>query len=490
MSVQIFLQGQLHGIEEFLLAEAHRSEWESGGAAGETLFVGRSRWVGLLSEVLPRALLAELGLSQVLLGSSGGGQFLVVLPGEVREAADEFLAAAAEEIRRLSSGFLSLAWGATENLGDWAVVRRRLAAEMLRLQQAPAVDAPDDLFDPFDEPPPADTEGYFSQVMGVKLQDAKVIGWSPDSPARLLPEPGKHTWPLVDSAEAIHLARHSAPGDDPEKLCPATPAELAGRAQGHKVWGVLRGDVDNFGLRVRRLTTIEEHVQISMLYKQFFAGELEVLCSMADFWQKVTIVYSGGNDFGVFGAWDALIPLAREIQRLFHRFNEENLKDIPGAEGKTISMALAIAPEHDTPLAEVYEEAGRKLQIAKSTDKDCIHLFGHTVEWRHLAHAADLQETLGRLAKLLGGSSYLLSDMVRFYKSPEGVTGRPEAGRFHRPWRFHRHLSLLGGGVREREFQKLRSRLVVELTGKSATQATLRPAGRVALEWARLLAEA
>ena len=46
------------------------------------------------------------------------------------------------------------------------------------------------------------------------------------------------------------------------------------------MWGVLRGDVDNFGIRIRRVQTIEEHVQLSVLYKQFFAGELEVLCSM------------------------------------------------------------------------------------------------------------------------------------------------------------------------------------------------------------------
>ena len=45
----------------------------------------------------------------------------------------------------------------------------------------------------------------------------------------------------------------------------------------------------------------------------------------------------------VYGAWDALIPLAREIQRLFHRFCEENLKEFPGPEGKTITMAVAIA---------------------------------------------------------------------------------------------------------------------------------------------------
>jgi CRISPR-associated protein Csm1 len=42
---------------------------------------------------------------------------------------------------------------------------------------------------------------------------------------------------------------------------------------------VLRGDVDNFGLRLRRVNSIEEHVPLSVLYKQFFAGELEVICS-------------------------------------------------------------------------------------------------------------------------------------------------------------------------------------------------------------------
>ena len=65
------------------------------------------------------------------------------------------------------------------------------------------------------------------------------------------------------------------------------------------------------------------------------------------------------DDFAVFGSWDALIALAREVQRLFHRFTEENLKEYPGAEGKTISMAIALAPETYFPLSTVYEEAGR-----------------------------------------------------------------------------------------------------------------------------------
>jgi len=260
---------------------------------------------------------------------------------------------------------------------------------------------------------------------------------------------------------------------------------LASRAQGRRGWGVLRGDVDNLGVRMRRLQTIEEHVQLSVLYKQFFAGELEVLCSMPEFWRKVTILYSGGDDFAVYGCWDALILLAREIQRLFHRFSDENLKDFPGAEGKTITMALSLAPKADSPLASVYQEAGRRLEIAKSADKDCIHLFGRTIEWRQLAHAANLKEILTRMVEEFGCPAQFLSELIRFYKEAEPAAG----GRFERPWRYHRRLHLAAGGARDREFQRLRSNLIVELIGKNAAQARLRPAGRVALEWARMLTE-
>src|SRR5581483_7252184 len=106
MPEQILLQGKILGTEEFLLAGS--TEGLSARSAGEDLLAGRSQWITLLCEVLPRALLAELGLARILLGSSGGGQFLVVLPGEVRAAAEEFLAAAARQVTELSAGCVKL----------------------------------------------------------------------------------------------------------------------------------------------------------------------------------------------------------------------------------------------------------------------------------------------------------------------------------------------------------------------------------------------
>src|SRR5579862_10058995 len=157
MSVQIFLQGKLLGIDEFLLAPAEKDH--------DQVFIGRSHWISLLSEILPRALLAELGLAKILLGSSGGGQFLLVLPEEVRAGAEAFLQAAAAEIAALSGGVLKLIWSVTENLGDWSIVRRRLTEEMDRRRGAPGFSEVAASLDAGEE--------YFATQLGMKLRNAE-----------------------------------------------------------------------------------------------------------------------------------------------------------------------------------------------------------------------------------------------------------------------------------------------------------------------------
>ena len=66
MPEQILLQGKILGIEEFLLAGGAYgpAEGRSTRSAGEDWLAGRSQWITLLSEALPRALLAELGLAR------------------------------------------------------------------------------------------------------------------------------------------------------------------------------------------------------------------------------------------------------------------------------------------------------------------------------------------------------------------------------------------------------------------------------------------
>lgn len=487
MSEQILLQGKFLGIEEFLLSPSGPDE-----DAADVL-PGRAQWISLLCEALPRALLAELGLARILLGSSGGAQFLLVLPDEARGPAQQFLTAAAHDVDRLSNGHLQLLWGITENLGDWSVVRKRLSESLQRWRGTPLAGVGVEAFRPYAAPAPPDTGGYFSRGLGIKVREASRIGWSPETPAQVFPgsgaEAGKHTWTLTPnlSLDGITCARHAAPGDDGGSA--ASLATLARRAQGAPLWGVLRGDVDSFGVRLRRLHTIEEHVQLSVLYKQFFAGELEVLCSLPEFWKKVTILYSGGDDFAVYGAWDALLALARELQRLFHRFSEENLKDFPGPEGKTISMGLALAPPEDSTLAGMYEEAGRSLSLAKAAGKDCIHALGRVLEWKQLGAASDLKDLIIRMLGEFRSSRQFLYELRAIYQKMPGTGSVGADPQLKKVWRFHRRLNLILGSARDREFQKQKTHLIGEIVGRSTTQVKLRPAGLVGLQWASLLSE-
>ena len=492
MSEQILLQGKILGIQEFLLSPTCAA---SARVANEECFLGRCVWVSLLCEVLPRALLAELKLARILLGSAGGGQFLLVLPGEARSASEEFLARAGEEIAGLSNGTLRLVCGITENLGDWTVVRKRLNEDLLRQRGTPLASLGAGTNGPQAVSGDREARDQIIQELGATVRDAETVGWSPESPGRVLLNGGKHVWKLTPNLtiDGITMARHGAPSDSGRHR--ASLGTLAHRSSGRKMWGILRGDVDNLGVRLRRVQSIEEHVQLSVLYKHFFAGELEVLCSMPEFWRKVSILYSGGDDFAVCGSWDALIQLSREIQRLFHRFVEENLKDFPGAEGKTITMALAVASDQGSSPERVFEEAGRNLEFAKNADKDCIYLLGRILEWRQLSDASELKDTVTRMVAESRSSRQILFDLGSFYgklssigRSPSLSPGGAEI-HVEKIWRFHRRFNRVLGGARDRDTQKLRAHLISEIAARNAAQVKLRPAGQVALEWARLLTE-
>jgi CRISPR-associated protein Csm1 len=487
MSIQVFLEGKLQGVSTFLAGSVDVGERE----LADRVFAGRCAWAGLLMEILPRALLAEFKLHKMLLGASGGGQFLLVLPEEFEEKANEFLEAAAAGIARLSGDRLSLTWASTENLGDWSIVRRRLRDGIFSRTATPAAGCDLSWFTPFQANGEQNHSDYFASTLGAGLIEQRIVGWSPEHPGKILSGEGKHSWILGSEPDQILLTRHVALSDDGHM--PATTATLASRSEGRKVWGVLRGVVDNLGVRFRRAQSIEEHVQLSVLYKQFFAGELEVLSSMPEFWRKVTVLHASADEFAAFGSWDALIQLARELQRLFRLFSDQSLKDYPGGEGKTISMALALARSPGDTIIEVYNEAGRSLEDARCSWRDCFSLFGRVLEWRQLSGAADLKDTMVHVAQEFGGSTQFLRELSAFYRdevfSPASVSRRKE-GELEKPWRLHRRVLRVLPMTRDRELERLRSSLIVELIGKNASQVKLRPAGRVALEWARLLTEA
>ena len=488
MSLQIFLEGRFYGMERYL-SEAP----DSADSSLET----RALWLSLASEILPRALLKELGLAPILLGFSSAGYFLLVLPEETRQAAEQFLTEASSAVLSASAGQLRLHWAATENLGEWANVRKRLEDELAKKANTPLATEGLAYFTPASTTTP-ESKAAEKQLIPNWLhtmRSSKTVGWSPEHPAAILPNGGKHEWPLADSPDTLPLARHAAPSDDQQSF--ASTRVFAKRAEGSRTWGVLRGNVDNFLARLESANSIEDYIRISVVFKQFFAGELEVACSLPEFWQKTTILFTGGDEFAVCGSWDALIGLAREIERLFERFTSETLADFPGPEAKSITMALALGRQGDS-LGEVYREAGRKLDAAKTMGKGRFQLFGRSVEWKELTEASDLA---GRMTKIVSDyrcSPAFLDELAGFYRESlleeagGGVVMRKKEKRFDKPWRFYRRLNsvlepaALLNPQRMREFERRKTSLIEELISRSSAGRRLRPSGRVALEWARL----
>jgi len=489
MSLQVFLQAQISGTEEFLAAQS--AEYRDGAAD----LMGRCAWLTLACEVLPRALLAELKLSSLLLGSSSAEQFLLVLAEEDVPRANEFLTRAAEGIAKLSQNTLRLVWASTENLGAWPVARKRLDDALVAKRVSPLAATGDDaanVFAPFVEGRTEIGESYFGSL-AQNLPSATKVGWSSDQPAHLIWDGGQYSWALKEQSsgddEGILFPRRFAMDDTGSH--PSTLAELARRAEGAQRWGILRGDVDHFDQQLRRVNSIEEHIHLSVLFKEFFAGELSVLCTLPDFWRKATILYRGGEDFAVIGTWDALVPLARELQRLFEKFVDQNTPMFPNLDARSISMALAIAPDVAAPAGAVFQEAGVQLQAAKASEVGGFQLFGRTLEWKRLADAEELKSGLVRLVRDFRFSPDYVHDLASVYRESFSARAqrRGKAVKVDKPWRTFMRLSSVIPQGRGKELNNVRNAVITNLVGKKTAGLKLRPSARVGLEWARLAAD-
>jgi len=463
--VQVFLQGKLLGIESFI----------EGASSDLASLAGRCFYVSLLTEAIPRALLTHLGLSVDLLGASGGGHFLTVLTSESVPQANAFLVDVTRRLSAFTGHRLRLVWSSTENLGAWVDVRKRIDDGLNRWRGAWAIDSTG-LFDPYPLQP-ADEEFYRALSKGMPGTASAV--WDPEAPG-MLRHDGEPHWLATHMAHGAHGA--------------ATTRELAARAKGRKAWGVLRGDADQFSARLRKAQNVEEYLQFSVFFRQFFIGEVQNLCTQPEFRKRTSVLYTGGDEFAILGCWDSLIPFAREIARLFELSVEGFLREFPGAEGKTLSMAIALAAAPDSDAVGVYSEAGRQLEIAKSAGRECISVLGRVLDWKQLTEAAELRNTMLRLVNDFGCSAQFLGELSSFYRETDrtpGPRGRRPAEAQHRPWRLHRRLNrVLDGPERNKEFQKARNSVLAAFLTRGQAQLKLKPSGRVALDWARITEEA
>ena len=221
----------------------------------------------------------------------------------------------------------------------------------------------------------------------------------------------------VGRPAALRWARHADVALGFRPLAHATPraqdaegrevvvdfATLAERSQGIRRLGILRMDVDNLGLAFRRGLdrpggqrggSPSRLGSLSFLLQWFFEGRVSAICDREPYRDAVYLIYSGGDDLFVVGAWNVLPDLARDIQQAFTRFTGEN----PSLH---LSAGLILVPS-TYPLYQGAEAAGEALEEAKARPgKSAICLLGTTVPW---ARFATVERWRHDLEALVGGT--------------------------------------------------------------------------------------
>jgi len=128
--------------------------------------------------------------------------------------------------------------------------------------------------------------------------------------------------------------------------------EIAENSEGAPWLGVLRMDVDSLGRLfahgLQPKATLSRMATLSRTVRLFFEGYVAHLCEPYAQKRQLYLLYAGGDDLFVVGAWSILPELARAIRNAF--------RQLVGADHITLSAGIAIS-HANTPLYQLAKRA-------------------------------------------------------------------------------------------------------------------------------------
>ena len=191
--------------------------------------------------------------------------------------------------------------------------------------------------------------------------------------------------------------------------------ELAASSRGITRLGVCRMDVDNLGqafvsgfarqeetdnVRRQRYVTLSRTAAFSRQMSLFFKSYINAILSGAAEKQEplqVTLVYAGGDDVFLVGAWNDVIRAAQRIQSAFQAFTCDAL---------TISGGICLFRDHHPIRLSAHETAELEDASKQLPGKNAITVFaaqqGHTYHWDVFARQV-VGEKFQALERFFGG---------------------------------------------------------------------------------------
>jgi hypothetical protein len=165
--------------------------------------------------------------------------------------------------------------------------------------------------------------------------------------------------------------------------------ELANASTGAERIGVLKGDVDLLGNFFRSMDSPSKLATASRFMDYFFKVYLNQLIdgkfgyiagkvpSLREWPEKpdITVVYAGGDDFFIVGAWDQVFELAFRVREAFRTYTGDGLNLIYGADRLYLHVPTKVRQftismrgwGAETPRVNVFDPAGKQVATGQTT---------------------------------------------------------------------------------------------------------------------------
>ena len=411
--------GDLFGVQRFLYTGREQGALRS--------LRGRSFFLDLLVEDMQADLLARQDLSPACSIYAGGGRFFVLAPAETAaETAEQVQAQYGDWLFSAFGGTLGAVLACVELASDadraWHALGRQLGRAKLRRFASVLVDSTS--WEPLDPEPEcalcgaerrdlqplrADNPGVLACThcrgfyeAGAVLPDLRaVVRGTQGVPDTVTVCLGTRVWSLLTTEAAaprdvpvgaeliwrLGAGFTDTPGDPRIRRLdlaectarkpdgsPATLDELAATSTGASHLGTLRADVDRLGLIFREGLRAERrdvvhYAALSGELSGFFRRRLPELLRerraglLRETGGALTLIYAGGDDLLLTGAWDAVAEAAFAIQEAFTSYTSNP--------SLTLSAGFVVAHAH-VPFRTQALLAGEGEDLAKEAGRDRI----------------------------------------------------------------------------------------------------------------------
>lgn len=226
-----------------------------------------------------------------------------------------------------------------------------------------------------------------------------------------------------------------------------TYQDYAQESIGEKKIGVLRADIDNLGQTFKtcfinekyneKLVTLSRYSMLSGSLSDFFKYNINYICSKENLERNeykisnkenrgnIKIIYSGGDDLFLIGAWDEIIEISMSLDELLKQYTNGKI---------TISAGIALFnPKY--PISRIAELVGEmESKAKKQKNKNSITIFQnddmHVLYFDNLKNGVmgkikDLEENFefaGKNELKIEMSSSMLYKLLKLFKGENNKT--------------------------------------------------------------------